>query len=160
MNLTELDSSRWICKQAIIKLWLAHSFRKVFFIGQNSRHVHSRWVSNRRGGRNKRGVWQKSLKLINREVGINGEAGKNTAKYACIMLIYWHFARCMLTRKTLSGSKCIVVMTQNNIISHLALSEHHLFCCIFDESEGKRLAILNRKNNSQYEKIHATQKNA
>ena len=27
---------------------------------------------------NKRGGWQKSPKLINREVGINGEAGKNT----------------------------------------------------------------------------------
>ena len=43
------------------------------------------WVSNRRrgqnkwGGCNKWGGWQKSPKLINREVGINGEAGKNTA---------------------------------------------------------------------------------
>ena len=27
------NNSRWICKQAIIKLSLAHSFRKVFFIG-------------------------------------------------------------------------------------------------------------------------------
>ena len=36
-------------------------------------------VSNRKGGRNKRGGWQKSPKLINGEVGINGEAGKNTA---------------------------------------------------------------------------------
>ena len=27
---------------------------------------------------NKRGGWQKFPKLINREVGINGEAGKNT----------------------------------------------------------------------------------
>ena len=51
-------------------------------------------VSNRRGGRNKRGGWQisvkqrggcnkrggwqKSPRLINEEVGINGEAGKNT----------------------------------------------------------------------------------
>ena len=48
-------------------------------------------VSNRRGGRNKRGRWQISAKIINGEgainVGgwqkspklINGEAGKNTA---------------------------------------------------------------------------------
>ena len=28
---------------------------------------------------NKRGDWQKSPKLINPKVGINGEAGKNTA---------------------------------------------------------------------------------
>ena len=53
-------------------------------------------VLNRRGGRNKRGCWQnfgqinkqgdcnkqggwqKSPKIINEEVGINGEAGKNT----------------------------------------------------------------------------------
>ena len=42
---------------------------KVINFGQN----------NKRGGNNKRGSWQKSSKLINREVGINGEAGKNTA---------------------------------------------------------------------------------
>ena len=35
--------------------------------------------NNKRGGNNKRVSWQKSPKLINREVGINGEAGKNTA---------------------------------------------------------------------------------
>ena len=38
-------------------------------------------------------------------------------------------------------------------------SDRHLFCCIFDKSEGKFFAILNRKNHSQYEKIHAAQKN-
>ena len=32
-----------------------------------------------RGGRIKRGGWKKSPKLINGEVGINGEAGKSTA---------------------------------------------------------------------------------
>ena len=32
-----------------------------------------------RGGRIKRAGWKKSPKLINGEVGINGEAGKNTA---------------------------------------------------------------------------------
>ena len=48
--------------------------------------------------------------------------------------------------------------TDYNIISHLASSEHHLFCSIFDESEGKCFAILNTKNHSQYRKIHATQK--
>ena len=35
--------------------------------------------NNKRGGCNKWEGWQKSLKLINGEVGINGEAGKNTA---------------------------------------------------------------------------------
>ena len=38
-------------------------------------------------------------------------------------------------------------------------SDRHLFCCIFDKSEGKFFTILNRKNHSQYEKIHAAQKN-
>ena len=35
--------------------------------------------NNKQGGNNIRGSWQKSPKLINGEVGINGEAGKNTA---------------------------------------------------------------------------------
>ena len=35
--------------------------------------------NNKWGGCNKRRVWQKPPKLINREVGINGEASKNTA---------------------------------------------------------------------------------
>ena len=35
--------------------------------------------NNKPGGCNKRGGWQKPPKLINGEVGINGEAGKNTA---------------------------------------------------------------------------------
>ena len=34
---------------------------------------------NKLGGCNKRGGWQKSPNLINREVGIYGEAGKNIA---------------------------------------------------------------------------------
>ena len=34
-------------------------------------------VSNRRGGRNKRGGWQISAKIINGEGRINGEVGKN-----------------------------------------------------------------------------------
>ena len=34
---------------------------------------------NKQGGCNKQGCWQKSPELINREVGINEEAGKNTA---------------------------------------------------------------------------------
>ena len=49
--------------------------------------------------------------------------------------------------------------TDCNIIDHLASSERHLFCCILDESEGRRFAMLNRKNHSRYGKIHATQKN-
>ena len=35
--------------------------------------------NNKWGGCDERGSWQKSPKLINGEVGINGEAGKNTA---------------------------------------------------------------------------------
>ena len=34
------SNSQQICKQAIIKLSLAYSFRKMFFIGQNLNHVH------------------------------------------------------------------------------------------------------------------------
>ena len=34
---------------------------------------------NRRGGQAKQRVWKISAKIINREVGINGKAGKNTA---------------------------------------------------------------------------------
>ena len=34
--------------------------------------------NNKQGRYNKWGGWQKSPKLINREVGINREAGKNT----------------------------------------------------------------------------------
>ena len=36
-------------------------------------------VSNRRGGQNIWGGWQILAKIINREVGVNREAGKNTA---------------------------------------------------------------------------------
>ena len=32
-------NSRQICKQALIKLSLAYSFRKMFFISQNLKHV-------------------------------------------------------------------------------------------------------------------------
>ena len=35
--------------------------------------------NNKGGGFNKRGGWQNSLKLTNGKVGINNEAGKNTA---------------------------------------------------------------------------------
>ena len=57
---------------------------------------------------------------------------------------------------------CCCCDIEYNIIGHLASSERHLFCCIFDESERKCFTILNRKNHnhSQYGKIHATQKNA
>ena len=34
------NNSRQICKQAIIKLLLAYSFWKMFFIGQNLNHLH------------------------------------------------------------------------------------------------------------------------
>ena len=45
---------------------------------QESQKIYSR-VSNRREGRNKRGGWQISAKIINEEGAINREAGKNTA---------------------------------------------------------------------------------
>ena len=48
--------------------------------GQNKRGGLQITVSNnKQGGWNKRGGWQKFPKLINRELEINGEAGKNTA---------------------------------------------------------------------------------
>ena len=34
------NNSRQICERAIIKLSLAYSFRKMFFIGKNLKHVH------------------------------------------------------------------------------------------------------------------------
>ena len=55
---------------------------------------------------------------------------------------------------------CCCCDADYNIIGHLASSEHYLFCRIFDESGGKWFAVLNRKNHSQYGKIHATRKNA
>ena len=55
---------------------------------------------------------------------------------------------------------CCCCDTHYNIM-HQASSDHHLFFCIFDESEGKCFARLNRKSHSrQYGKIHATQKNS
>ena len=50
---------------------------------------------------------------------------------------------------------CCCCDTDYKIIGHLASLERHI-----DESEGKCFAIRNRKNHSQYRKIHATQKNA
>ena len=78
----------------------------------------------------------------------------------------------MLTKKTYDQARNMIILeillykmgcccdTDYNIIGHLASSERHLFCCIFDESEKKCFAILNGKNHNQYRKIHATQKNA
>ena len=69
-------------------------------------------------------------------------------------------ARNMITLEKLLYKMCCCCHTNYNIIGYLAASERHLFCCIFVESERKCFAILSRKNHSQYEKIHATQKNA
>ena len=55
---------------------------------------------------------------------------------------------------------CCCCDTDYIIIGHLTSIKRYLFCRIFDESEGKCFAILNRKDPSQYGKIHATQKNA
>ena len=38
------------------------------------------------------------------------------------------------------------------------LREHHIFCCIFDESERKCFAILNRKNHSMEKFILPTKR--
>ena len=38
--------------------------------------------------------------------------------------------------------------TDYNIIDNVASSERHSFWCIFDESEGKCFAMLDRKNHS------------
>ena len=45
---------------------------------QESQKIYSR-VSNRREGRNKRGGWQISAKIINEESAINREAGKKNS---------------------------------------------------------------------------------
>ena len=54
-------------------------------------------------------------------------------------------ARNMIIIEKLLHKMCCCCDTDYNIIGHLASSERHLFCCIFDESEGKCFAILNRK---------------
>ena len=53
---------------------------------------------------------------------------------------------------------CCCCNTDYNIIGHLASSERHLFCCIFDESEGKCFAILNRKIIVRMEKFMLSRK--
>ena len=68
-------------------------------------------------------------------------------------------ARNMIILDKLLYKMCCCCDRDYNIRDHLASSERHLFCCIFDKSEGKYFAILNRKNHSQYGKIHATQEN-
>ena len=50
--------------------------------GRNQNKWRDRKISPqnyKQGGCNKRDGWQKSPKIINKEAGINGEAGKNTA---------------------------------------------------------------------------------
>ena len=54
--------------------------------GGDGRRKQNKWrdrkisaQNDKRGGCNKRVGWQKSPKIINKEAGINGEAGKNTA---------------------------------------------------------------------------------
>ena len=54
---------------------------------------------------------------------------------------------------------CCCGDTNYNMRSHLTSGEPHLFCCIFDESEEKCLAIRNKKNHTHYGKIYGTQKN-
>ena len=66
----------------------------------------------------------------------------------------------MIILEKLLDKICCYCDKDYNIIDYLATSERHPFCCIFDESEGQYFAILNRKNYTQYNKIHATQKNA
>ena len=60
--------------------------------------------SNRSGGWNKREHWQISAKIINGEVGINGEAGKNTATRNFIEI-----------KSSNDLVQCVVVVTQTII---------------------------------------------
>ena len=61
-------------------------------------------------------------------------------------------ARNMVRVEKLLYKMCCCYDADYNIIGHLASIERYLFCCIFDESEEKCFAILNRKNHSQYGK--------
>ena len=61
-------------------------------------------------------------------------------------------ARNMITLEKLLYKMCCCCDTDYNIISHQASSKCHLFFSIFDESEGKCFAILNRKNPCNSEK--------
>ena len=85
---------------------------------------------------------------------MNGEAGKSTAIRNFICQVYAY------KKDLIRLEMCCCCDTDGNIIGHLASSEDHLFCFIFDESEGKCFAKLNGKYHSQYGKIHATRKNA
>ena len=75
------------------------------------------------------------------------------SKYAWIMLIHYNFARCclwkrldqawnMIMLKKLLYKRCCCCDTDYNIIGQLTSSDHHLLCCIFNESEGKWFGIL------------------
>ena len=55
-------------------------------------------------------------------------------------------ARNMIILEELLYKICCCCDADYNIIGYLASNEHHLFCCILYESEGKCFAILNRKN--------------
>ena len=55
---------------------------------------------------------------------------------------------------------CCCCDTYHHINGYLASIKRHLICSIFDESEGKHFAVLNKKSHSQNEKTNATQKSA
>ena len=75
------------------------------------------------------------------------EKACSSSKYACIMLIKILLGVCV--RKRLDQARNMIILekllykmccccdTDYDIIGHRASSERHLFCCIFDESEGK-----------------------
>ena len=117
---------------------------------------------------NKRVGWQNTLKLINGEVGINGEAGKSTAIRNFIEIKSSNDLVKISTKKhkkykdSLSHEESLVLLLDSPLHASLyfiaIIFDESVI--IFDESEGKFFAILNRKNYSQYGKIHATQKNA
>ena len=48
---------------------------------------------------------------------------------------------------------CFCCDTDYNIIDHLPSSKGHLFCWIYDESEGKYFAIVNVKRRYANKKI-------
>ena len=63
--------------QKNIRNFIRDFIRTETLLEQNPETATYSRVSNRRGGRNKRGGWQISAKMINGEGAINGEVGKN-----------------------------------------------------------------------------------
>ena len=118
------------------------------------------WVSNRRGGHNKWGGchkwggWQKSPKLINREVGINGEAGKNRHKFDWNKIIKWS---CENINKKNIGNTMVVYLHEESLVLLLNSRLHATSCFIVIRKQFCTMWLFYGCRISN--KIHATQKN-